>query len=147
MHLRMRAGGRRGRGPAVRWRRRGPATHGGGGAGGRRRTEVEAQAAAQGRSRRRQPDGVSSAIRNPEAASVRLRIWPRMAKSRVVWSVILTFGTGWWHKPVPKVHWYRLVKVHQKLHANRCTFGTGFSHQPIPKGFSLFFFPVLLKQL
>ena len=93
MHLRTRAGGRRGRGPAARRRRhRGDA--------GERESE----------SRRRQPDGVSSsAIRSPEARRLVCGFSQEWPSSASVWSVFLTFGTGWWHKPVPKVHWYRLV--------------------------------------
>ena len=150
------------------------ATHGGAGgrrrtevealrrAGGRRRTEVEAlgragggagamQAAAQGRSLRRQPDGVSSVIRSPEARRFVCggfgQEWPSPALLerffRPLVPVCATnryqrcIGTGLCHQPVPKVH--------QKLRANRGTFGTGFCHQPVPKGFSLLFFSCFIK--
>ena len=96
-------------------------------------------------SRRRQPDGVSSAIRSPEAASVRLWIWRRMAKSRGGLSVFLTFGTGWWHKPVPKVHWYRLVittgtKGPPKIAREPLYLCYRFFSQTGTKGFFSFFF-------
>ena len=101
-----------GAGGARRWRRRGPAAHRGGGAGAmqgrRRRRTAKVRPGRGSESRRRQPDGVSSAIRSPEARRFVCWIWPRMAKSRALGAFFLTFGTGLCHQPVPKVHWYRL---------------------------------------
>ena len=65
-----------GAGGARRWRRRGPAAHQGGGGGGgagvmqgrrRRRRTAKVRPGRGSESRRRHPDGVSSAIRSPEA--------------------------------------------------------------------------------
>ena len=121
----------------------------------RRRGDAGGAAGARGsESRRRQPDGVSSAIgARRRVGFVSAVKWLGMAKSRVdgafffdLWYRLGStnryqrcIGTGWWNQPVPKVH--------QKLRANRCTFGTGFSHQPVPKGFSLFFFSCFIKTI
>ena len=93
--------------------------------GGRRCAEVEAQrqAAAGGARRSRRtaaasPGGgsLTALVGDQEPGGVRRFVgfegvgfgqeWPSPA---LLGSSFSTFGTGWYHKPVPKVHWYRFA--------------------------------------
>src|SRR3954467_14816393 len=56
---------------------------------------------------RRQQFGVR-VVWSPEALRLE-QICPNFGKKRLSPRAIQDISTGWWHEPVPKGHWYRLV--------------------------------------
>ena len=87
-----------------REQRRPEAYGGGGGRGGRRDDEHVRRGGS--RRAREAPRQCSSSPRSPEACSSICQIW---ATKRLCPALKQTFGTGWYHQPVPKGYWYLLV--------------------------------------